>query len=197
MGTYPDGLLQQVSPWFDAPGFRSRHKCIVVMPLLDQTNDKEGRLINFGGKREGHVGEENTIAALKQVIARYSTDSGRIYVTGNSMGGMGTWEMLLSYNVLTGTREHIFAAGLPLAGSHRTANPSAAAKQLRDVPIWSIHGAHDALVSPDWDRTMARLMSGSSTFRYTEDPAMGHDVWDRYYTAPAVWDWLFAQVASG
>jgi predicted peptidase len=197
MGTYPEALLRQVNPWFESAGFRSGHKCIVVMPMLDQTDDKEGRLLNFGGKRQGHAGADNTIAALKQVIARYSVDPARIYVTGNSMGGMGTWEMLLSYNALTGTKEHIFAAGLPLAGTHRTADPAAAARRLRQVPVWSIHGANDEVVPLDWDRTMARLMRGSSSYRYTEDPALGHEVWDRYYTLPAVWDWLFAQAAPG
>jgi predicted peptidase len=197
MGDYPEGLLKQVNAWFDTADFRSGHKCIVVMPMLDQTGDKAGRLINFGGKREGHTGEDNTIAALKQVMARYSVDRKRIYVTGNSMGGMGAWELLLSYNALTGTREHLFAAGLPVAGSHRTADPATAAKLLRKVPIWSIHGGQDKEVSPDWDRTMARLMTGSGTFRYTEDPTSGHAVWDRYYTRPAIWDWLFAQSVAG
>lgn len=193
MGTYPEGLLKQVNAWFDVPAFRARHPCIVVVPMLDQSNDRGGRLLNFGGKREGHVGEENTIAALKEVTGRYSVDPERIYVTGNSMGGMGAWQMLLDYNVQTGAKGHIFAAGLPLAGANRTADPAEAARTLAHVPIWAIHGARDKEVSLDWDRAMARLLSGQPTFRYTEDPAFGHDVWDTYYRRADVWDWLFAQ----
>jgi predicted peptidase len=196
MGTYREGLLRQVNAWFRAPAFRSRHPCIVVVPMLDQTNDPDGRLINFGGKRDGHFGEDSTIAALKQVIDRYSADPDRLYVTGNSLGGMGTWQMLLAYNVQTGGAGHLFAAGLPLAGAHRTADPDEAARILRHVPIWAIHGATDHEVSPDWDRTMAKLLSGSPTFRYTEDARLGHDVWDSYYTRTDVWDWLFAQAAK-
>ena len=128
--------------------------------MLDQTNDPGGKLINFGGKREGHVGEDNAVAALKQVTSRYTFDPSRIYVTGNSMGGMGAWQMLLDYNAWTGTKDHIFAAGMPLAGAQRTADPSEAAKALRQVPIWSIHGAQDKEVNLDWDRAMARLMKG-------------------------------------
>jgi predicted peptidase len=193
MGDFPEGLLKQVNAWFNAPGFRARHRCIVVMPLLDQTGDKGGRMVNFGGKREGHVGEDNAIGALQQVMGRYSVDPGRVYVTGNSMGGMGAWQMLLDYNALTGTKGHIFAAGLVLAGAQRTADPAQAAVALRQVPIWAIHGAQDREVSLDWDRAMARLLASSPTFRYTEVPGAGHDVWDSYYTRPDVWDWLFAQ----
>lgn len=193
MGDYPQGLLKQVNAWFNTASFRTRHACIVVMPLLDQTTDKSGRQINFGGAREGHAGEDNAIAALRQVTDHDSVDRARIYVTGNSMGGMGTWQLLLAYNRLTGTKGRIFAAGLPLAGTHQTADPAQAARLLTQVPIWAIHGAGDTVVSPNWDRTMARLLTRHPTFRYTEDPTLGHDVWDRYYTRPAVWDWLFAQ----
>ena len=191
-GNYPEDLRKQVNGWFNTHAFRSRHPCIVVVPVLDQTKDPGGRVINFGGKRDGHIGEDNTIAALRQVVSRYSVDTSRIYVTGNSMGGMGTWQMLLDYNTQTGSLGHIFAAGMPLAGAQRTADPNKAAAAIRSVPIWAIHGAQDKEVSLDWDRTMARLLSDSPTFRYTEVPGIGHDVWDSYYLRQDVWDWLFS-----
>ncbi len=193
MGNNPDVLLRQVNPWFGTPDFRSHHPCIVIVPMLDQTKDPGGRTVNFGGKRDGHAGEDNAIAALRQVMAGYSVDVDRVYVTGNSMGGMGTWQMLLAYNNQTGDKGHIFAAGMPLAGSHRTAQPEGAATLLRTVPVWAIHGSDDKEVSPDWDRTMALLLSGSATFRYTELAGVGHDVWDSTYTRSDVWAWLFAQ----
>jgi predicted peptidase len=196
MGNYREGLRKQVNGWFNTQAFRSRHPCIVIVPMLDQTKDPGGRLVNFGGKREGQAGEDNTIAALRQVTARYATAADRIYVTGNSMGGMGTWQMLLDYNVQTGSKGHIFAAGMPLAGAQRTADPAQAAALLRHVPIWAIHGAQDKEVSLDWDRAMAHLLSGSPTFRYTEVPDVGHDVWDSTYTRGDVWDWLFSQAAK-
>jgi predicted peptidase len=196
MGNYPDALRKQVDAWFNTPAFRSRHPCIVVMPMLDQTKDLPGRTVNFGGKRDGHIGEDNAIAALRQVLSRYSVDTGRIYVTGNSMGGIGTWQMLLDYNAQTGSKGHIFVAGMPLAGAQRTADPAPAAKALRHVPIWAIHGAQDHEVSLDWDRAMARLLSTSPSFRYTEDPAAGHEVWDSYYPRQDVWDWLFSHGAK-
>jgi predicted peptidase len=193
MGNYPGALRKQVNAWFATQEFRSRHPCIVVVPMLDQTKDSGGRMVNFGGKREGHSGEDNTIVALKQVMGRYRIDTDRVYVTGNSMGGMGTWQMLLDYNVQTGSKGRIFAAGMPLAGAQRTADPAQAAAALRHVPIWAIHGAQDHEVSLDWDRAMAKLLSTSATFRYTEVAGVGHDVWDSTYTRGDVWDWLFSQ----
>jgi predicted peptidase len=197
MGNFRDELRKQINPWFNTAAFRSRYPAIVVVPMLDQTKDPGGKQINFGGKRDGHIGEENTIAALRQVIDRYRPDTTRLYVTGNSLGGMGTWQMLLDYNAQTGLKGHIFAAGMPLAGANRTADPAAAASALRHVPIWAIHGAQDKEVSLDWDRTMARLLSAGPTFRYTEIPAAGHDIWDTWYVKPEVWDWLFAQHIGG
>ncbi|HBK07339.1 MAG TPA: hypothetical protein DDZ81_16045 [Acetobacteraceae bacterium] len=192
MGNARMALLKQVDGWFNTEAFRSRHPAVVVVPMLDQTGDPGGRQINFGGKREGHIGEDKTIAALNQALDHFSVDRTRVYVTGNSMGGMGAWQMLLDYNMQTGAKGHIFAAGMPLAGAHRTADPAKAAEALRQVPIWAIHGAQDKEVSLDWDRTMARLLSGSPTFRYTEVAGVGHDVWDGYYARQDVWDWLFS-----
>ncbi len=193
MGNYPDALLKQVNQWFGAPDFRAQHPCIVIVPMLDQSADPGGRTMNFGGKRDGHLGEDNAIAALRQVMARYSIDEDRVYVTGNSMGGMGAWQMMLRYNKQNGDKGRIFAAGLPLAGRHGSADPERAADELRSVPLWVIHGADDKEVSPAWDRTMARLLAGSATFRYTEITGAGHDVWDSTYARSDVWDWLFAQ----
>jgi predicted peptidase len=193
MGNWPDGLRQQAGAWFDIEPFRWRHACIVVMPMLDQSNDPGGVEVNFGGKGRPSTGEDNAIAALRLVADCYLIDCRRIYVTGNSMGGMGAWQMLIDYNDRTGRAGRLFAAGMPLAGRNHTIDPADAAQALQDVPIWAFHGARDREVSPEWDRTMARLLAGRKTFRYTEVADAGHEVWNRVYARPEVWDWLFAQ----
>ncbi|MDQ2739311.1 MAG: hypothetical protein M3Y35_12025, partial [Actinomycetota bacterium] len=137
-------------------------------------------------------------------MSQYSTDPSRVYLTGNSMGGIGTWDLMIKYNAIDGTNGKIFAAGMPLAGStydygYPTPDPSVVA-ELKNVPIWAIHGAQDDQVPPAWDEAMASALSGSSTFHYTEDPNLGHDVWDTYYPLPygkQYWDWLFSQRAPG
>jgi predicted peptidase len=190
MGSYRKGLLRQVDAWFGRAGFRSRHPAIIVMPLLDQRKDPTA---NFGGKMAGRSWQDAVIVALRQVMAQCSVDPARVYVTGNSLGGMGTWDMLLAYNAQTGTKGRIFAAGMPLAGRHHTADPATAAQALRTVPIWVFHGRFDQEEPLAWDRTMARLLADSRTFRYTEVSDLGHDVWSQTYARPDVWDWLFAQ----
>jgi predicted peptidase len=192
MGNDPDVLLQEVEGWFAAAWFREKFPAIVVVPVLDQRGNTGA---NFGGKRVGPVMENAAVAAVQQAVTQYHADPARVYVTGNSMGGMGAWDMLLHHNALNGDQGRVFAAGLVLAGKLGTADPEQAAQVLRGVPIWVIHGGRDHEVSGDWDRSMARLLGGTPAFRYTEDPALGHDVWHTYYGRADVWAWLFGQRA--
>ena len=104
MGDDASGLLAEVNPWFNSTTFRTDHPAIVVMPLLDQTADPSGQTINWGGVGTADsAGETNALAALRQVMGQYSVDTSRVYVTGNSMGGIGTEDMLIKYNAYTGT----------------------------------------------------------------------------------------------
>ena len=175
----PQGLIPQIDPWFNTPSNQS----IVVAPLLDQTADLSGQTINFGGVSTADTaGEDNAIGALKQAMSQYSADPSRVYVTGNSLGGIGTWDMLVKYNAYTGTEGRIFTAGMPIAGNDYGQDVNQAAALLKNVPIWAFHGGQDTQVPLNWDRTMASDLAGSSTFHYTEDPNSGHDVWDETYT---------------
>ncbi|MGE4046594.1 MAG: hypothetical protein AB7F35_17170 [Acetobacteraceae bacterium] len=195
----------QIDPWFNTTEFRTNYPAIVVAPQLDQSADPSGVTINWGGvSSDVTAGENGALAVLRKVMSDYSSDPSRIYVTGDSMGGIGTWDMMIEYNAWTGTDGRIFAAGLPLAGAnyeHGYPTPDAAVVEaLRNVPIWAIHGAYDTSVPTLWDRAMADWLSGSPTFHYTEDPNLGHDVWDTYYPLPngkEYFDWLFSQKAGG
>src|SRR6185312_2210181 len=94
MGNDPSGLLQEVDPWFNSTQFRTDHPAIVVMPFLDQSADPSGQTINWGGiSTADSAGETDAIAALKQVMSQYKVDGSRVYLTGNSMGGIGTEDM--------------------------------------------------------------------------------------------------------
>jgi endoglucanase len=203
MGDWPVGLLQEIDPWFRSVAWRTAYPAIVLCPFLDQTADKSGKTVNFGGVSDAdQAGQDNAIIAVREIMDRYSVDPRRIYVTGNSMGGIGTWDVLIKYNIYTGTSGRIFAAGMPLAGAtydHGYPNPDPAVlTALKNVPIWAIHGANDTQVPLVWDRVIAAAYIGSPTFHETIDPNLGHDVWDTYYALPAGkanWDWLFAQKA--
>jgi predicted peptidase len=206
MGNDPSGLLAEVNPWFNSTAFRASTPAIVVMPILDQHADPSGQTINFGGiSSNDNPGETNAIAALKQVMSQYSADSSRIYVTGNSMGGIGTEDMLIKYNAYTGTEGKLFAAGLALAGAdygQGYPQPNASVVSgLKNVPFWAIHGGQDTTVPLTWDQNLyAAEQAAGGDMKFTQDNSLGHDVWDTYYPktgADSPLGWLFSQSTGG
>jgi dienelactone hydrolase len=203
MGSGGPQLLQdQINPWFNTPEFRATHPTIIVAPLLDQNADLSGQTINFGGVTAANTaGEANAIAALRQVMDQYSVDPARVYVTGNSMGGIGTEDMLIKFNAYTGTEGTIFAAGLALAGAdygqgYPQPNQSVITG-LKDVPFWAIHGGGDTQVPLAFDQNLyAAEKAIGGLMKYTEDASLGHDVWDTYYPkigADSPLSWLYSQ----
>jgi endoglucanase len=185
MGTDPAGLLRGIDPWFNTTAFRSAHPAIVVVPLLDQTADKAGQTINWGGFASADTtGEKGAMAVLEQVLSTHSCDRARVYVTGYGMGGIGAWNAIIRHNVYTGANSKTFAAALILAGAdygqgYPIPNP-AVISALRDVPIWAIHGARDTQVPLVWDRAVyAAVKSIGGKMKYTEVATLGANVWDR------------------
>ena len=206
-GTYgPQNLQDQINAWFNTSTFRTDYPSIIVAPLLDQSADLSGQTINFGGvDTADSAGEDNAIAALKQVMSQYSSDPSRIYVTGNSMGGIGTEDMIIKYNAYTGTEGRIFAAGLSLAGAdygqgYPQPNQSVVTG-LKNVPFWAIHGGQDGQVPLAWDQNLyAAEQAIGGDMKYTQDNSLGHDVWDTYYPqtgAGSPLGWLFSQSTGG
>ena len=111
-------------------------------------------------------------------------DKNRVYLTGCSMGGHGTWNLLLA-------APDRFAAGAPVCG---WSDPSRAAA-LVDVPIWIRHGAADTGVSPQRSRDMynAITAAGGTKVILTLFPGVGHDCWDEAYDTWELYDWFLEQ----
>jgi predicted peptidase len=124
-----------------------------------------------------------TIKALKQVVASENVDPTRVYVTGVSMGAMGTWDIL--------AREpKLFAAAVPMSGGGDTS----AASKIKDVPVWAFHGDQDSLVPVSATRDMIdALRAAGGNPNYTEVQGGGHTIWDDAYANDALYDWLFSQ----
>jgi predicted peptidase len=113
----------------------------------------------------------------------FSIDDSRIYITGLSMGGYGTWAAIAR-------KPDLFAAAVPICGG---GDPKAAAKVAK-IPIWAFHGAKDGVVKPEQSRDMiAALKKAGGDPKYTEYPDAGHDSWTATYADPKVHEWLFAQ----
>ncbi len=131
------------------------------------------------------------LRCVEAVSREYHLDGERLYLTGLSLGGAGTWHL--------GTRaaQH-FAALVPICGFLELGPSSGleahVARDLRGVPIWVFHGALDDRVPVTKSREMvAALRAAGGNVQYTEYPEGGHNVWDQAYADPALWRWLFAQ----
>lgn len=111
-------------------------------------------------------------------------DRDRVYVTGVSMGGYGTWDLISRY-------PDWFAAAMPVCGGGDLSK----AASLKNLPILIHHGAEDGNVAPWNSRAMyaALIFSGSNCARYIEYPNCGHNSWHQAYGNTANLDWLFAQ----
>jgi glucose/arabinose dehydrogenase len=206
-GSFGFSYLQpQVNPWFNTATFLRAFPCFVIAPLCNQGAQGGDATINWGGvDTNDQPSQDGAISIVKQFIANYPINPAKVYVTGNSMGGIGAWDVIVKYNRLTGTLDKIFAAAFPLGGATYTygdngvvgAPTAAVVTALRNVPIWSIHGGQDVAVPLRWDREMyAAEQTAGGLMQYFEDPNSGTDVWDTYYPMPAgagYWTWLFAQ----
>jgi len=125
---------------------------------------------------------------LDDIVAKYRVDKDRIYVTGLSMGGFGTWSLAAAY-------PDRFAAIVPICGG---GNPVSAPK-LKNLPIWAFHGGKDTTVPPRQTESMVKALkdAGSENVKFTLYPEAGHDAWTETYKNPEVWDWLLKQKRGG
>jgi len=112
-----------------------------------------------------------------------AVDTTRVYVTGISMGGYGTWDIVCR-------RPGLFAAAVPICGGGDVAQ----APRIAKVPIWGFHGSADGAVPVCRTRSMmAALWAAGSNAHYREYPDANHDVWNRTYRDDKVLSWFFGQ----
>ncbi|MBR9990683.1 MAG: dienelactone hydrolase family protein [Gemmatimonadetes bacterium] len=121
-------------------------------------------------------------AVLEEIARSHSVDEDRVYVTGLSMGGYGTWELAMEF-------PHRFAAIAPISGG----GTMPGACTLRHLPIWAFHGALDQVVPP-WhtEDFVTRLRACDGRIRYTRYEDAGHDAWTRTYANPGFYEWLLS-----
>jgi len=117
---------------------------------------------------------------LDHVIARYRVDTHRIYLTGLSMGGYGTWALAVEH-------PERFAAVAPVCGG----GVPYLAPRLKDVPVWVFHGARDTVVPVSLSEMMVDALKRSGcTVRFTVYPEAGHDAWTETYDNPELYEWF-------
>ena len=120
---------------------------------------------------------------IDRTISENPIDSKRIYLTGLSMGGFATWEIL--------QREgEKFAAAIPVCGGADLAF----ADKLVNLPLWVFHGGSDEIVKTQRSRDIVTAITAKGGHpKYSEYPGVGHGAWTATYANPEVWNWLFAQ----
>jgi predicted peptidase len=118
---------------------------------------------------------------LDHILATTKADPKRVYLTGLSMGGFGTWHW--------GAKEpQRFAAAIPICGG---GDPKTA-RQLINLPIWAFHGDKDKTVSLTKSQAMVNAIktAGGTKVKLTIYPGIGHNSWTKTYNNPEIYKWL-------
>ncbi len=120
---------------------------------------------------------------LQECKRIYRVDPDRIYLTGLSMGGFGTWVLAIKH-------PEEFAAVVPICGGGDTAD----IWKLRNMPVWCFHGAKDSTVAIARDQIMVdALKKYNPSVRFTVYPDLGHNSWTVTYENDSLYQWLLQQ----
>ncbi len=164
------------------------HDAIVLLPQCPTNNQWVDTPWANGNYDLSAVPESDELQAVMKVLGElqtsYSVDDSRIYAMGLSMGGFGTWNLLMNHG-------DVFAAGIPICGG---ADPSKAA-DLAKIPIRTFHSVGDPTVPSAGTREMAEAIKANNPvdFTYTEFSDSAHDCWTRVGQDVSNLEWLFAQ----
>ena len=117
---------------------------------------------------------------LDDVIQKYTVDEDRIYLTGLSMGGFGTW-------ALASANPERFAAIAPICGGGQPFM----ARRFKNLPVWVFHGAKDPTVPVKMSQDMVdALKAAGADVKLTIYPEAGHDSWTATYDNPELYTWF-------
>jgi len=130
-----------------------------------------------------HLYMDDLNALVDEMIDQYRVNKKRVYVTGLSMGGFGTWELAKRF-------PEKFAAAAPICGGGSTKQ----IERLNDVPVWAFHGAKDDVVLLEESERMVEALSEvGGNVKLTVYPDANHDSWTETYNNPDFYTWLLSQ----
>lgn len=136
-----------------------------------------------------HWSNEVLLGLLEEVTAKYSVDKGRIYLTGLSMGGYGTW-------TLGAAHPELFGAIAPICGGGETITVLLSGRTkkqaLHSLGVWAFHGGKDSVVPLAESERMVEAMkkAGCQDVKLTVYPEANHDSWTETYNNPELYDWF-------
>ena len=146
----------------------AEHDCIVIMPQCPVDSFWAARV-------------ESIIDFIEQLIKEYDVDEDRVYLTGLSMGGYGTWFTSMA-------RPDLFAAIAPVCGGGMSWNA-----EVLKMPVWAFHGVEDSVVSvTQSDEMVFKLKELGADVTYTRIDGVGHNVWEHAYNKELL-EWLLSK----
>jgi lysophospholipase L1-like esterase/predicted esterase len=189
-GTDNQGQLKHGAPLFMRPEVQEKYPSFVFVPQCpaEQTwSAVKGWTDPVSFSEEPKPVMKLLLGAIEALQGEFSIDSDRLYLTGISMGGFGTWDLL--------TRESgRWAAAAPICGGGDPERIGVA----KGVAIWAFHGMEDRVVPVERSRELiAALEKAGGKPLYSEYPYVGHDSWTPAYSEPELLAWMFAQRRGG
>jgi predicted peptidase len=183
-------LIHGVKVFLD-PANRKKYPCIVLAPQcmpddswssakVDRSLEPARRDFNYS------YPVTRSLAAVEQltkhIVAKEPVQKKQVYVTGLSMGGMGTYEIVYR-------NPGLFSAAVAVCGGGDSKSYS---KKQAKTRFWIFHGSDDRTVEPRFSREMfGKLKALKADVKYTEYPGVGHNSWERAYAEPDLLPWMF------
>jgi predicted peptidase len=163
------------------PDMQAKYPAFVVAPQspADELWGKTGstKLTTYG---------QLVIDLIDALEREFPIDRDRIYLLGQSRGGIGVWDLISK-------RPDVFAAAVPLCAQGDPERVAAA----RGVKVWVFHGAKDTMPVSNARDMVAALTAAGGVVKYTEYPDLAHEIWTRAFAEPDLPGWLFAQKRQG
>ncbi len=139
------------------------------------------------------------LGLLDDITNRYAVDTGKVYLTGLSMGGYGTWELGCAY-------PERFAAIVPVCGGGdllpvipAILSMDGKSQALKTLGVWAFHGGKDPVVPTEESERMVNWLrlQGALDVNLTIYPEAGHDAWTQAYSNPKLYEWLLQHERHG
>jgi predicted peptidase len=171
---------------FAKPESRKKYPCFVIAPQCPEGKrwvEVEWTLPSHQQLPEDSESAKLTLELISALQKEFRIDPKRLYITGLSMGGFGTWDLVTRH-------PDMWAAAVPVCAG----GDEATADKISKLPVWAFHGDKDTVVIPARSRNMIAAMkkTGGKPL-YTEYPNVGHNSWDAAYADPKMMEWLFSQ----
>ena len=168
--------IHEPAPFLSLPENHKKYPAFIFVPQV--------RVGYTWGWLPGFPGMDSLVfEAITALELEFSIDDRRLYITGPSGGGYGTWHYIT-------THPNTFAAAIPMSG---IGNPQLA-KDIIHIPVWAFHGDLDRNVPVSGSRNMINAMrKAGGDPRYSEFQGVAHNVWPEIVKTPGVFEWLFAQ----